>query len=79
MTAATLWDYPKSSASYRVRIALNLASIDYNIEPVDLPSKVHRSPEHLARTPPRIGSSAGYRRAAVHLITGYFGLSGYDP
>ena len=51
MTAATLWDYPKSSASYRVRIALNLAGIYYNIEPVDLPSKAHRSPEHLARNP----------------------------
>ena len=51
MTAATLWDYPKSSASYRVRIALNLAGIDYKIEPVDLPSKAHRSPEHLARNP----------------------------
>ena len=51
MNAVTLWDYPKSSASYRVRIALNLAGIDYKIETVDLLSKAHRSPEHLARNP----------------------------
>ena len=51
MSTVTLWDYPKSSASYRVRIALNLAGIDYKIETVDLLSKAHRSPEHLARNP----------------------------
>ena len=51
MSNVTLWDYPKSSASYRVRIALNLAGIDYKIETVDLLSKAHRSPEHLARNP----------------------------
>ena len=51
MSNVTLWDYPKSSASYRVRIALNLAGIDYKIETVDLLSKAHRTPEHLARNP----------------------------
>ena len=51
MNTVTLWDYPKSSASYRVRIALNLEGIDYKIETVDLLSKAHRSPEHLARNP----------------------------
>ena len=51
MNAVTLWDYPKSSASYRVRIALNLAGIAYEIETVDLLAKAHRAPAHLARNP----------------------------
>ena len=51
MSDITLWDYPKSSASYRVRIALNLAGLDYRIETVDLLGKDHKSPAHLARNP----------------------------
>lgn len=51
MSDVVLWDYPKSSASYRVRIALNLAGIDYRIETVNLLDKAHKSPEHLARNP----------------------------
>lgn len=46
-----LWDYPKSSASYRVRIALNLAGLAYRIETVNLLEKAHRGPEHLKRNP----------------------------
>lgn len=51
MRDVVLWDYPKSSASYRVRIALNLAGIDYRIETVNLLDKAHKSPAHLARNP----------------------------
>lgn len=51
MSETVLWDYPKSSASYRVRIALNLAGVDYRIEMVNLLNKAHRSDEHLARNP----------------------------
>lgn len=51
MSDIVLWDYPKSSASYRVRIALNLAGLDHRIETVDLLDKAHRTPEHLARNP----------------------------
>jgi len=51
MSATVLWDYPKSSASYRLRIALNLAGIDYRIETVDLLAKAHTSVDHLARNP----------------------------
>lgn len=51
MSETVLWDYPKSSASYRVRIALNLAEIDFRIETVNLLEKAHKSPEHLARNP----------------------------
>ena len=51
MSDVVLWDYPKSSASYRVRIALNLAGIDYRIETVDLLAKDNLSADHLARNP----------------------------
>lgn len=51
MNDTILWDYPKSSASYRVRIALNLAGLNYQIETVNLLDKENRSPEHLARNP----------------------------
>ncbi|MEM9710268.1 MAG: maleylacetoacetate isomerase [Pseudomonadota bacterium] len=51
MTETVLWDYPKSSACYRVRIALNLAGIDYRKETVNLLDRSHKAPEHLARNP----------------------------
>lgn len=51
MSRVVLWDYPKSSASYRLRIALNLAGIAYDIETVDLLAKAHRAPDHMARNP----------------------------
>lgn len=51
MSRATLWDYPKSSASYRLRIALNLANEPYDIQTVNLLAKEHKAPEHLARNP----------------------------
>lgn len=51
MSETVLWDYPKSSASYRVRIALNLAGEEYRIETVNLLEKEHRSAAHLARNP----------------------------
>lgn len=51
MNDVVLWDYPKSSASYRLRIALNLAGIDYRTETVDLLAKDHLGADHLARNP----------------------------
>ncbi|QUJ78188.1 maleylacetoacetate isomerase [Sulfitobacter albidus] len=51
MTDVVLWDYPKSSASYRLRIALNLAGIAYRIETVNLLTGEHRSDAHRARNP----------------------------
>ena len=48
---AVLYDYWRSSASYRVRIALNLLGIKYQSISVDLLSKQQRSAEHLARNP----------------------------
>ncbi len=51
MSDVVLWDYPKSSASYRLRIALNLAGIEYRIENIDLLGKDHLGTDHLARNP----------------------------
>ena len=51
MTDVVLWDYPKSSASYRVRIALNLAGIPYRSQMVNLLEGEHRGPDHVARNP----------------------------
>jgi maleylacetoacetate isomerase len=52
MTARpVLFDYWRSSASYRVRIALYLLGIEYDAVPVNLLKKEHKSPAHMARNP----------------------------
>lgn len=47
----TLHDYWRSSASYRVRIALGLAGLDWQAVSVNLIEGAHRTPEHLALNP----------------------------
>ena len=51
MSGYTLYDYPRSSAAYRVRIALNLKGVAWQSVPVSLLKDEQRSPEHLARNP----------------------------
>ena len=51
MTDAVLYDYWRSSASYRVRIALNLACIEYDVVVVDLLNHEHKGVEYLERNP----------------------------
>jgi maleylacetoacetate isomerase len=46
-----LYDYWRSSAAYRVRIALNLLGIAYRSVPVDLTAGEQRQAENLARNP----------------------------
>lgn len=46
-----LYDYWRSSAAYRVRIALNLKGIAYDAIEVDLLTGAHESAENLARNP----------------------------
>lgn len=49
--AAVLYDYWRSSASYRVRIALGLAGLDWQAVSVNLLTGDHRGAENLARNP----------------------------
>lgn len=51
MSEVVLHDYWRSSASYRLRIALNLLELDYQIISVDLLNQEHKSVEHLSRNP----------------------------
>lgn len=51
MSKTVLYDYWRSSASYRVRIALNLAGIDYRAVVVDLVDGEHKGDAHIARNP----------------------------
>ncbi|NND91884.1 MAG: maleylacetoacetate isomerase [Granulosicoccus sp.] len=51
MNTVRLYDYWRSSASYRVRIALNLAGIDWQSIPVNLVAGEHKQADHLARHP----------------------------
>ncbi|PZM15941.1 maleylacetoacetate isomerase [Rhizobium tubonense] len=51
MSAVVLYDYWRSSASYRVRIALNMAGIDYATVPVNLLEGAHRNPDYLKLNP----------------------------
>jgi maleylacetoacetate isomerase len=51
MPKPILYDYWRSSASYRVRIALNLKRVDYEIRPVDIRHEKQTSPEYLALNP----------------------------
>lgn len=46
-----LYDYWRSSASYRVRIALGIAELDYDTQVVNLLEGQHRRESHLARNP----------------------------
>ncbi|MBA3676659.1 MAG: maleylacetoacetate isomerase [Sphingosinicella sp.] len=51
MTKPVLFDYYRSSASYRVRIALNMKAAAYESVPVDLVEGQHRNVDYLARNP----------------------------
>lgn len=46
-----LYNYGRSSAAYRVRIALNLKGLDYQAIPIDLRADAQRQPAYLARNP----------------------------
>ena len=49
--SVVLHDYWRSSAAYRVRIALNLAGISYQSTEVNLLDDAHKSREYLAFNP----------------------------
>ena len=51
MSNVILYDYWRSSASYRVRIALNLKGIAFDSVPVNLLDGSHQTEEHRRRNP----------------------------
>ncbi|QNM82382.1 maleylacetoacetate isomerase [Sphingomonas sabuli] len=51
MTRPILYDYFRSSAAYRVRIALNLKQVDYESREVDLRTGEQRSDDYRALNP----------------------------
>jgi maleylacetoacetate isomerase len=51
MSKPVLFDYFRSSASYRVRIALNLKALEYEAAPVDLLHGRQKEAEYRARNP----------------------------
>ena len=51
MSRPILYDYHRSSAAYRVRIALNLKGVDYESRPVNLIESAQRSDEYRALNP----------------------------
>ena len=51
MSRPVLYDYHRSSAAYRVRIALNLKGVDYQQRPVNLADSAQRSDDYRALNP----------------------------
>ena len=51
MTRAILHDYFRSSAAYRVRIALNLKGVDYDRHPVNLVEGEQKAADYRALNP----------------------------
>jgi maleylacetoacetate isomerase len=51
MSKPVLYDYYRSSASYRVRIALNLKGIAYESVPIDLAGGAQKATDYRARNP----------------------------
>lgn len=51
MQEILLFDYWRSSASYRVRIALNLKNVPYTAVPTSLLDNDHKAAEYVARNP----------------------------
>ncbi|ARQ09867.1 maleylacetoacetate isomerase [Rhizobium etli] len=51
MSEIILYDYWRSSASYRVRIALNLLVLDYQTVPINLLDGAHKMPDYLTLNP----------------------------
>lgn len=51
MSEIILFDYWRSSASYRVRIVLNLKNVPYTRHPTSLLDNEQRAPDYVARNP----------------------------
>ncbi len=84
----TLYDYWRSSASYRVRIALGLSGLEWESIPVNLVEGAQRSPSHLDLNPQGLvpvvqldGEVMTQSLAIIEYLdeTRYLGLLGETP
>jgi maleylacetoacetate isomerase len=76
----TLYDYWRSSAAYRLRIAFGLAGLDFSIVPVDLLAGEHRAAENLTRNQQGLVPSAeidGQMLTQSLAIIEYLGEAGH--
>src|SRR5262249_31286715 len=74
MSRPILYDYYRSSAAYRVRIALNLKGIDYESRTVNLATSEQKSDDDGARIPQglvRMLDIDGHRLTQSLAILGY--------
>ena len=74
MSQAILYDYYRSSAAYRVRIALNFKGVDYESRPVNLLESAQKSDEYRALNPQGfvpMFELDGYRLTQSMAIMGY--------
>ena len=72
MSQLTLYDYWRSSAAYRVRIALNLKELAYTAVPVNLVKNEQASPSYRAQNPqglvPMLASDMGTFTQSLAII-----------
>lgn len=77
-----LYDYWRSSAAYRVRIALNLKQIAYRSVAIDLTQGAQRTPDFLARNPqglvPALDLGGAVLTQSIAII-GYLDATYSDP
>jgi maleylacetoacetate isomerase len=82
MNDIILYDYWRSSASYRVRIALNLKGVAYKIIPTSLIDGDHKAPDYVARNPqgfvPML-SIGGHDLTQSLAIIDYLDANYHDP
>jgi maleylacetoacetate isomerase len=82
MSKPILFDYFRSSASYRVRIVLGLKGVDYEREEVNLLHDAQRAPEYKARNPQGLVPMLeidGLRLTQSLAIIGYLEATRPDP
>jgi len=82
MTKPRLFDYYRSSAAYRVRIALNLKGVDYDSEPLDLLEGGQKGPAYRAINPQGLVPALeidGHRLTQSLAIVAYLDSTRPDP
>jgi maleylacetoacetate isomerase len=82
MSKPVLFDYFRSSASYRVRIALNLKGVEYESAPVNLLEDGHKAPAYRSVNPQGLVPALeidGYRLTQSLAIIGYLDSTRPEP